>query len=289
MVDVFEEVEEQLRATRYQTLIAKGWPFAVGAAVAALLIVGVVWGWGKYQTSLESKASETYAQALEALGQGHNDVAQRGFAQIARGGPAGYKSLALMQLGGLSMTARKTDEAVRYFDQAAAAAPQPLIGDAARLKAAYALFDTTSQEDLAKRLTPLTAANRPYANLAREALAMKELATGHAAQARSALSVLSISPDVTDDLRNRAQATIAAIDSGTTSALPAVIKAAEALPPGYRPPAPPRPPAAQGPQIQGQLPPGVTPEQAQALIARAQAQAQAQAAQSQAGQAGAAQ
>ena len=51
--------------------------------------------------------------------------------------PDGYGSLALMQLAGLKLQDDGVDGAVALFDQAAERAPDPLMGDAARLKSPW--------------------------------------------------------------------------------------------------------------------------------------------------------
>ena len=66
MVDVFEEVEEQIRSDRYRALALKFLPWFIGAVVLVLAVVG---GWQGYRAwigSQSAKASETYAKGLEA-------------------------------------------------------------------------------------------------------------------------------------------------------------------------------------------------------------------------------
>ena len=79
-------------------------------------------------------------------------------------------------------------------------------------------------------LAALTDAKRPYAAMAREALAIEELMTGHANQARSDFVVLSLMADAPNDVRERAKIAMAMIDSGGVSGLQAIVTAASALP-----------------------------------------------------------
>jgi hypothetical protein len=230
VADVFEEVEEQLRSERYKTLARKGWPYAVAVILAVLIGFGGVWAWRSYQESLSAKASEGYSRALEAGSRGDRAAAERGFLEVSKSGPRAYRALALMQVAGLRLEAGKTAEGVTLLEQAADLAPEPLVADAARLKAAYAVFETASLADLRNRLDPLTEAGRPYAALAREAVAMKQLASGDAAAARTTFSALSLLPDATDELRQRAQAAVLLIDSGASSVIPQAARAAAALP-----------------------------------------------------------
>ncbi|HTK35764.1 MAG TPA: tetratricopeptide repeat protein [Caulobacteraceae bacterium] len=231
MVDVFEEVEEQLRSARYLSMVKKGWPWALGAVVLALLVTFAYWGWTSYRAAESAKASEAYQTAFDAMARNDGPAADAAFAAVAKSGPAGYRALALMQQAGLRTSQGKNAEAIALFDQAAKVAPAPLIGDAAKLKAAYLVFDNATLPELEARLSPLAVAGRPYAALAREALAMKRLTTGHTAEARQAFALLAISPDAGEALQARAQIAMNEIDAGQAPNLPAVVRAAAAMTP----------------------------------------------------------
>ena len=231
MVDVFEEVEEQLRSQRYLTIARKGWPYAAGVIVVAAVATFAVWGWRAHQLDQSTRASDAYEQAFEAASHGDWAIADRGFGEVARSGPKGYQALALMQQAGLRTRDNKTAEAVSLFDQAAKVAPDAMIGDAARLKAAYLLLDTASMAEIEARLQPLTQTGHPYVTLAREALAMKRLASGNTAEARQALAVLPLAADATESLQARAQIAMAVLDSGQAAAIAPAAKAAASVTP----------------------------------------------------------
>ncbi|MDB5419664.1 MAG: hypothetical protein JWP50_3083 [Phenylobacterium sp.] len=254
MTDLFDEVEEQLRSERYRTLAMKALPWVLGIAAAVLIAVFSVWGWQQYRTQQAAKASEQYTAALEALNQGHRDQAVQLWTQVSQSPSTAYKSLALMQLGGLKLADRNTPDAVKLFDQAATAAPDDILGDAARLKSAFALLDTAPQKDLEARLTPLMQDGHPYRVQAREALGFAKLMAGDAAGARGQFVVITQSLDASDGARERAKAAMDLIDSGSAKTVSAVAKAAAALPPpvmlapGQTSPALPPQPQAPGPQ-----------------------------------------
>lgn len=231
MVDVFEEVEEQLRSDHYKTLALKFLPWGVSALVAALAVYGGVAGYSSYRDKAAAKASETYSKALDAFDQGRTAEAQGLWTDVSNSPSKVYKSLALQHLGALRLAANDAPGAVKFFDQAAANAPDPLIGDAAALKSAYALLDTTPLKDMQARLDPLMKDGHPYRAEAREALAYAKLLAGDTAGARGDFVVLSLSPDAQDGSRERARAAMALIDSGSAKLTPAVVKAALASPP----------------------------------------------------------
>jgi hypothetical protein len=242
VVDVFEEVDERLRSDRYRTLALKGLPWALAAVAAIAAAVAIVWGLQAYSDANAQKASQAYARGLDALARGDAAAAFNQFGEAATSPSKAYRALALMQQAGIRLDRRRTPEAVALFDRAAAAAPNDVIGDAARLKSALALLDTAAYGDIEARLKPLMAPQHPYGAQAREALAMAKLNAGRISDARSDFVVLSLLPSATDDIRERAHAATTLIDSGSAAALPSIVKAALALPP-----APAGPPDSTGP------------------------------------------
>jgi hypothetical protein len=155
-----------------------------------------------------------------------------------------------MQQGAVRIAQGKPKEAAALFDQAAAAAPDEIIGDAARLKSAFALMDSAPYKEMESRLLPLTQAGRPYLVEAREALAFAKLAAGDLTGARIDFVVISLLPDASESAQGRAEAAKQLIDSGSAKVVPAVVKAASAArPPIATPAAPAAPqPPASGPQ-----------------------------------------
>ncbi len=231
MVDVFEEVEEQLRSEQYRALALKIAPWAVGVFALALAIAVGVWFLDTQRTKAASSASQSYAQGLEAFEQGRTAEAESLWTEVSKSSSKVYSSLAFQHLGGLKLTSGSTADAVKMFDASAAAAPDALIGDAARLKAVYVLLDVSSLGDIRKRIDPLLKEGRPYRAEAREALAFAKLGAGDTAGARGDFVVISLVADAQDGARQRAQAAMALIDSGSAKLVSVVAKAAMALPP----------------------------------------------------------
>jgi hypothetical protein len=234
LTDLFEEVEEQLRSDRYRTLVRKAAPWVLALAAAALAAALGVWGWQQYNQQVTGTASEQYATALAGLAQGDQAKAVQLWGEVAKSPSKAYKSLALMQLGAARIAGGKPEDvkaAVSLFDQAAAAAPDDLIGDAARLKSAFAILDTAPFAEVEGRLSPLMKDGHPYRVQAREALAFAKLMKGDAAGARSDFVVVSLLPDAPESARQRAKAAMDLIDTGSAKAVPAAVKAAQSLPP----------------------------------------------------------
>jgi hypothetical protein len=234
LTDLFEEVEEQLRSDRYRTLARQAAPWVMAAAAIALLVALGIWGWQQYERQITDKASEQYAVALTDLAQGDTAKATTEFTVVGKSPAKAYSSLALMQLGGLKLAGGKPADvkaAVALFDQAASVAPNDMLGDAARLKSAFAILDTAPFAEVEGRLSPLMKDGHPYRVQAREALAFAKLMKGDTAGARGDFVVISQSLDAPDGARQRAKAAMDLIDTGSAKIVPAVVKAAESLPP----------------------------------------------------------
>jgi hypothetical protein len=233
LTDLFEEVEEQLRSDRYRELARKALPYVLALVAVALAVSLGVWGWQQYRTQVTNKASEAYQAALEAQQQGDRAQAEKFLNQAADAGSKAYKALALMQLGALKMASGSPadiKQAQSYFDQAAAAAPDDLLGDAARLKSALAILDTAPYVEVEGRLAPLMKQGRPYWVQAREALAFAKLMKGDDKGARSDFVVIQGSLDAPDSARQRAGAAISLIDSGSAKMVGPTVKAELAAP-----------------------------------------------------------
>ena len=125
MTDFLEEIEEQLRSDRYRQFFIRAWPWAVGAALAALVVALAAWGYQTWRAGEDAQAAQAYASGLESVQKGDLNGAFTQFDKAAAKPSKGYKALALMQEGGIRMQQGKTEEAVELFDQSAQAAPTP--------------------------------------------------------------------------------------------------------------------------------------------------------------------
>ncbi|MHB8530995.1 MAG: tetratricopeptide repeat protein [Caulobacteraceae bacterium] len=235
MVDFIEEVEEKLRSERYMAIGRRVLPWFLIALAAVVIGWLAVWGYRTWQDRNIGAASLSYDKGVQALGQGDETGAFVDFGALGRSGPAGYRSLALMQQGNIRLAAGKDEEAAGLYDQAAKAAPNAIFHDLAELKAALALMDSAPYPQLRTRLAALIGDDRPYSLKAREALALAKLAAGKTAEARGDFQALILTLGVTDAMKARAQTAIALIDSGQAKFVPSVARIAATLPPSAQP------------------------------------------------------
>ena len=231
MVDFVEEVEEQLRSDRYRSFAQRAWPWFAAALVAVVIGWLAAWGYNSWRDRNIGRASIAYDKAITTLVQGDPTGAYAALEDTAKSGPSGYRTLALLQQADIRLTAGKTADAVALYDLAAKAAPNNILGDFARLRAAQALLDNAPYPQLETRLTPLIGESKPFDLVAKEMLAMARLLAGQTAAAKNDFTALSLTLGVSEAMRARAQAAIALIDSGQANVVASVARTTATLPP----------------------------------------------------------
>jgi hypothetical protein len=238
VVDFVEEVEERLRAERWSGFANRWLPWIV-AAVAAVVVGWLgVWGWRTWQDRNIGRASVSYDAAQTTLASGDQTGAFTSLSGLAKDGPAGYRSLALMTQADIRVGADKPREAAALYDAAAKAAPNDILRDVARLRAAQVLMDTAPYAQIQTRLAALIGDKKPYDLQAREALALAKLQAGRVQEARGDLNALSLTLGVSQAMRARAQAAIQLIDTGQAARVGEVVRQAATMPPPAGPIAP---------------------------------------------------
>jgi len=230
VVDVFEQVEEELRSDRYKRLARTWLPVFGGVLLIALIAALSWWGWQNWETAKADKASIAYDRGLESLAANNPIGADAAFVQAVNEGNGAYKSLALQQRAAIALDANHVPEAIQHLDAAAKASRDPLVSEPAAYKAALLAMDSETLEQIEARLEPLAREGRPFRSFAQEALAMAWLQHGKTAEAREALVVLKNGLDTPQVVSRRADLAIQAIDSGGAASLAAIVRAQAALP-----------------------------------------------------------
>jgi len=168
LVDVFDEVEEELRQERYQALLRQYGPWVLGGALAIVAGVAGYQGYNAWRDGVAATASDAFIDAQTALEEGDLAAAAAGFDALAETGPRGYAALALMQRAAVALEQGEALEAARLYEQAAERAPDGLTRDLARYKAVLAAWDELSYDDVVLRLDRLTEGDAPLGMLATE-------------------------------------------------------------------------------------------------------------------------
>jgi hypothetical protein len=214
VVDIFDEVEEDLRAERAERLLKK---YAWLLAVAAVAVVGGVAGrqlWQRHQNQQDVAAATRYVAVQTALESPKADKAEQisALGQIAATAPEGYKTLARLREAGLRADTGDLPGAVALWDAVAAdASADPLLRDLATLQATQRELDQGDPAQLEARLKPLADPRNAWSPLVREQLAVLDLRQGRVDEARKKLQILSFDIDAPAGLRARASALLAGL------------------------------------------------------------------------------
>lgn len=212
MVDIFDEVDEELRADRAEALFKRYLPHLLAGATLVVAATAGWQGWQWWQARQDQAAAAAFittmrgADALpaDAAAPARIEAAEK-FQQLAAAAPAGYRALARLRAAGLRMQAGDPSGALTLLGEVSADSDvDPLLRDYATLLWVQNQIDRGDAAMLQARLAPLAVATNPWHSLAAEAGALIELRAGRTEQARIALKALAADATAPDGVRARA-------------------------------------------------------------------------------------
>ena len=217
VVDLFAEVDEDLRAEQARAIARKYGLLIIGLVLAAVVAVGVwqMLAWQRART--DTKLSAAYFAAMHSADQpSPSDAASREairlFAPLAGADATGIRTLTRLRLAQLQGDAGDAKAAIADLDQVAndprAASP---LRDLATLASVQRQLATGSPAEMALRLQGIEQPGAPFRALALETSAMIDLAQGRTAQCRRTLQLLLADEDATDAIRERANTLLQAV------------------------------------------------------------------------------
>lgn len=214
MVDIFDEVDEELRAERAQRWFKR---YAGLILAVSVLIVAVVGGWQYHrwrQVQADRVAARRYIAVLNlqdsitAPSESKSLIADYG--AIARTVPEGYRTLARMQQAALEAKSRDPKAATALWEAVAADNDaEPVLRDLATLLWCQHLIDTGNPAVLEGRLKALAEPGGPWRPLAREQLALLDLRRGRTQAAKAELNKLAQDVTAPEGVRSRAAVLLA--------------------------------------------------------------------------------
>jgi hypothetical protein len=242
--DIFDEVEEDLRAERARSFARRfGGLGALGIVVVLVGTGAYVW-WGQQKTATDEMAASRFIAAaalaekdfkpLSGLDRDAAGKASAVFADIAAHGPAGYAVLARLRLAALQWQLGQKPQALASWQAVADDGSAPrLLRDLALVTSAQHQVDNGNPVLLKQSMESLTSAENPWRPMAEQVIALLDLRQGKTHEAGDILRRLSIDPRAPDGIRQMA--------TSLAQALPAE-------PPPAPAPAPPAPskPASHG-------------------------------------------
>ncbi len=245
--DIFDEVEEDLRAERASSFARRfGGLGALGVVVVLVGTGAYVWWSQQKAAQAEVVANRFIAASAQAdkaetpLGGLDRNAASQAaatFADIAAHGPAGYAVLARLRLAAVQWQLGEKTQAVASWQDVANDGDAPrLLRDLAVVTSAQHQVDSADPVLLKQTVQALTSPDNPWRPMAEQVVALIDLRQGNTREAGDILRRLSIDPTAPEGLRQMANSLV--------MALPAPPPAA---PPQPAPPAPTTPkPATHG-------------------------------------------
>jgi hypothetical protein len=222
VVDIFDEVDEDLRAERMARFARR---YAVGFVILAVLIViGVaawqVWLWHRNQE--DAKAATAFIAVLDKAAQRGSAVDRQAlahdFGAVAQTSPGGYAALARLNQASLLADAGQLSQAETIWNGLMNdGSLSPVLRQVATLGWAAHEIDTAEPSLIQARLETLAAEGNPWRPVALQYLALLDLRTGHRDEAAKTLQDVANDPSTPDDMRRMANGLAQALDAPASS------------------------------------------------------------------------
>lgn len=211
MVDIFDEVDEDLRAERMGRFARRYG--AVLIALVVLLVVAVagwqVWLWHRGQQN--ARAADAFIAALDHAG-ARGSAASRAaiaaqFAAIAKTAPHGYATLSRLNEASLLANSGHAKQASALWEQLMSdGSISPVLRDVAILGWASHALETAEPSLIQAKLETLAAAGNAWRPIALQYLALLDIRTGDKAAAIKKFQSVADDVSTPTDMRNMANA-----------------------------------------------------------------------------------
>jgi hypothetical protein len=217
VVDIFQEVDEEVRREQLRKLWERYGIYAIAAAVAVVIAVA---GWRGYEWWVGKQAArfgDAYIAAATLSEQGRHAEAEAAFARLASDSTVGYRILArLNEASELAATDPKAAVAAYDAMSGDGSVAQPLR-DLAAVRAGLILVDSAPLNEMVARLEPLTGPDATFRHTARELLALAAWRTGDMASARHWVDIIMSEGDTPGSVRSRIEVLMALLPANSRS------------------------------------------------------------------------
>jgi len=211
LVDIFDEVEEELRAERAKRLWQR-----YGTAAIALIVLGIAaaGGWQFWKQRQAGRAEEAVASLLAAGSQSDKAKAAEAFLQAASQAPAGVAVLARLRAAAIKADTGDAPGALALWDAIAAdTALDRIYRDLGSYNWVLHQVDNGDPAMLAARLGPLMEPGAPWRASAQELSALLDLRAGRNEAAKATLTTLADDTTAPAGVRNRARDLLSGLGS----------------------------------------------------------------------------
>jgi hypothetical protein len=209
VVDIFDEVDEDLRAERMGRFARR---YAIGFIIFAILLIAGVAGWQAWlwhRHRQDASAATAFIAVLDKAAQ-HGSAADRQalageFAAVAQTAPGGYAALARLNQASLLADAGKLPQAETiWVGLMNDGSVSEVLRQVATLGWAAHEIDTAEPSLIQARLEPLSAEDSPWRPIALQYLALLDLRTGHQDEAAKTLREVADDVSTPEDMRRMA-------------------------------------------------------------------------------------
>lgn len=215
VVDIFDEVNEELRAERAQKLLMRYGGVIVAVAIAIVAAAGGWQAWRWWQAKQDGAAATAYVGAMSAADSlSPANISARPATtalldKMAADAPGGYRVLARLRAAALRAETGDLPGALAVWNQVAGdSSADPLLRDLATLLWAQHQVDSGDPALITARLRPLAVPGGPLRALAQEQLSLLDLRVGRRDEARAALRKLAEDATAPAGVRGRSSSLV---------------------------------------------------------------------------------
>ena len=215
MVDIFREVDEDVKRDRLLALWRRWRWHAIGAAAVLVFGTAAGVGWRDYRESAATDRGARFVAAMRLAEDGAYERSARAFAQFAEAEGGAYGALARLRQAAVLSLSGDAPGAVAAYNALIDSDADPLFAELAHVLASQHLIDRGETRAVEGRLQPIADGTGPWRFLARELVAVAALQDGRLTEARQGLEALRDEEGVPDGARARAESLIAALGGET--------------------------------------------------------------------------
>lgn len=199
------EIDEDLKNEKLKRLWDKYGLFIILFVTLSVFIAVSFESIKAWNDKKNQENSDTFAYALQLQNQGKFDDAHKVLSSLIEKDNSIYADIAQMQSANIYLQQNKTDDAVKVLENIAKQENfNPQMKDVALLKLASFKLENAPAEEIRTMLQPMISQQNAFANNAKEILAMLAIREKDLTLAKSLYQEISISPQASETMRNRA-------------------------------------------------------------------------------------
>ena len=214
MVDIFQEVEEDLKRERSEELWRKYGKYVIGVAAAIVLGVAGREGWKTYEASTSIENGTRLANAVELAQDSatDEDAALAALDAIIADGNAGFVALGHFQKAAVYLRSGATPSAITELEAIAGNSEiDQVYRDLAVVQIAMNSASATNAQELISRLEPIAVPENAWYYSAREMIALLHIAGGEVEAAKPLLTEIADDNSAPAGMRARASEILKAV------------------------------------------------------------------------------